>query len=88
MSVKSVRASLLAIATGLAILFVSSSAQTSPPPPECFKAICTACQGSGTSPFQCNPCKGSGKDMSGFRCNFCNGKGFGKCLTCNGTGQQ
>jgi DnaJ-class molecular chaperone len=51
-------------------------------------AVCSSCQGSGTSPFQCSVCKGSGRNINGNRCDFCNGKGFAKCLTCNGTGQR
>ena len=50
-------------------------------------APCSACQGSGTGPFQCSPCKGTGI-LNGIKCIFCNGKGFSKCLFCNGTGQR
>ena len=52
-----------------------------------FSAVCTTCDGSGTGPFECFHCKGSGK-LNGFKCSFCNGKGFVKCGSCNGTGQK
>ena len=50
-------------------------------------AVCSSCQGAGTGPFECTPCKGTGKSGP-FKCIFCNGKGFGKCTSCNGTGQK
>lgn len=50
-------------------------------------AVCTSCQGAGTSSFTCNPCKGTGR-QNGFKCTYCNGRGFSKCFACNGTGQK
>ena len=63
-----------AIATGL--VFSRESA---------IAGVCTSCRGSGTGPFRCFFCKGSGKNGR-LRCNFCMGRGFQNCSSCNGRG--
>ena len=56
-------------------------------PSNSLAAGCGACGGSGTSRLACSFCKGTGKN-GGFKCSFCNGRMFGKCFSCNGTGQD
>ena len=55
-------------------------------PATSLAAECGACGGSGTSRLTCSFCKGTGKNGN-FKCSFCNGRMFGKCFSCNGTGQ-
>jgi len=54
---------------------------------------CPDCNGSGTGPFNCFFCKGTGRDervhdASGrpIQCGSCNGRGFSPCMRCNGKG--
>jgi len=49
--------------------------------------ICQSCKGSGTGPFACTHCKGTGFNGS-FKCSFCNGRRLQKCSSCNGTGRK
>lgn len=64
--------------TSLALLVAASTA---------YAAVCSVCGGSGTGPFKCSFCNGSGFSGS-FKCSFCNGRGIVKCSSCNGTGQR
>ncbi len=50
-------------------------------------ANCSSCKGSGTGPFKCVHCKGTGS-MGNHKCDFCLGKGYPKCSVCKGTGQK
>lgn len=80
--------SMAIIAFGALLVIAASTFSTAAttPSPTPLQGVCRTCNGTGTSPFACTSCGGSGI-RNGVACGTCGGRGRSVCASCRGTGR-